>query len=116
MRFLREPTVLLQALSAVLALVVSFKVDFLTSEQSGLVIAFIAAVIGGINAALVRPLAPAAFTAVVTTLAALVTSYGLHLAPETVGAVQLVVVSVLALATRVQVTPKADPRPEDHTV
>jgi len=38
------------------------------------------------------------------------------LSQELVGAVQVVVVSVLALLVRPQVTPVVDPRPAEHSV
>jgi hypothetical protein len=68
-------------------------------------VAAISALIGVINAVLVRPITPAAFTAFVGALAALVSAYGLDLSQQLVGAVQVAVVTVLALMVRGQVSP-----------
>lgn len=102
-----EPTLVLQTISAALAFIVTFGLDFLTAEQAGAITAVIAAIIGVVNALKVRPVAPAAFQALVTTFAALVTTYGLHFSQEQIGTFQLLVVAVIALLTRTQVTPAA---------
>jgi hypothetical protein len=105
--FGREPAVVLQAISATLALAVTFGWSWLSTEQAGAIVALISAVFGVATALLVRPVAPAAFTAVVTAGAALLAAYGLELPAEQVGAVQALVTVLLALVTRVQVTPVA---------
>jgi hypothetical protein len=107
--FGREPTAVLQAVSALLAVLVTFGFDGLSAKQAALIVAVLAAGIGVVNAVLVRPVTPAAFTAFVAALAALLTGYGLELSQELVGAVQVAVVAVLALVVRNQVTPAADP-------
>lgn len=112
----REPTLLLQVAGAALALLVSFKFDQLSAEQAALIVAAISAVIGAFNAAVVRPIAPAAFTGLAGAAFALLAAYGFSVSQETVGAVQALVVTVLALVTRVQVTPRLDPRPADQVV
>jgi hypothetical protein len=114
--FGREPTLILQAASALLAVLVTFGFSGLSAEQAGLIVAAISAGIGVANAVLVRPITPAAFTAFVGALAALVTSYGLDLSQELVGTVQVAVVALLALVVRVQVSPVADPRPSSDVV
>jgi hypothetical protein len=112
----REPTLVLSVLSGVLAILVSFGFPGLSAEQAGLLIAVVSAVIGVINAVAVRPISPAAFTGLVAAAAALLTSYGLNFSQEQVGSVQVAVVAVLALITRVSVTPLADPRPSSDVV
>jgi hypothetical protein len=107
MRLKFEPTIVLQTLSAMLALVVTFGLPWLTAEQAGLIVAAVAAVIGVWNAVKVRPIAPAAFQAAVTAGAALLTTYGFHLTQERIGAVQVLIVALVALLTRVQVSPTA---------
>jgi hypothetical protein len=109
--FRREPTVYLQGLQVVLALLVSFKVLGLTEELSALVLAFAGAVLGAINALKVRPVAPAAFTALITTAAPLLAHFRLDLSTEQVGALQFAVLFTLALITRTQVSPVVDPAP-----
>jgi membrane associated rhomboid family serine protease len=107
---------LLQALSAGLALLVSFQFDQLSAEQAATIVAVLSAVIGVVNAIAVRPVAPAAFTGLAGAVFALLAAYGFNVGQETVGAVQAFVVTVLALVTRLQVTPVADPRPADQVV
>lgn len=109
--FGREPTLILQSISALLAVVVTFGLPGLSATQAALIVAALSAAVGVVNAVLVRPIAPAAFTGLVAALAALVAGYGLDVAQQTVGAVQVAVVAVLALITRNQVSPVADPQP-----
>lgn len=109
--FGREPTLLLQAISAILAFLVTFGWDNLSGEQAALIVAVISAVIGIINAVSVRPVAPALFDMFIKTAAALLAGYGLNLGQEFVGAFQLAVVAVMTFLLRPQVTPAADPAP-----
>lgn len=102
-----EPTLILQTVAALLGLLVTFNLNGLSAEQAGLIVAAISAVFGVINAAAVRPVAPAAFTALVGALADLVAAYGFNVSPETIGAVNATVLAVLALIFRQQVTPVA---------
>jgi len=103
--FGREPTLWLQAISAALAFFVTFGWSGLSATQAGATVAVLAAIIGVLNAWRVRPIAPAIFTTVVTTGAALLSTYGLDFPQERIGQFQLAVVAVMALLTRVQVTP-----------
>jgi hypothetical protein len=114
--FNRNPTVWLQSLAAVLAVLVSFKVEWLTAEQSAVVTAFAGALITAVNAALVRPIAPAAFVGLVGAGAALLAAYGLHFEQAQVGSIQALVVALLTLQTRQAVTPIRDPRPLEQVV
>jgi uncharacterized membrane protein YeiH len=107
--FGREPTLLLQGISAVLAFFVTFGWDKLTGEQAGLIVAVIAAVIGTINALMVRPVAPAVFDTAIKAGAALLAGYGLNLGQEHVGAFQLAVIAVVTWFLRDNVTPAASP-------
>lgn len=105
----REPTLYLQAIAAVLGLAMTFGWDKLTAEQAALWVAMLTAVVTAVNAALVRPVAPVAFTGLVAATASLVAAYGFDVTQEQVGGVQTVVIAVLALLTRVQVTPVPPP-------
>jgi len=102
--FDREPALIIAAISAGLSLVVTFNVG-LSSQQAGAIVAAVSALSAAATAAVTRPIAPAAFTGVVSAVAALLSAYGLHLAPETIGAANGLVLAVLALLTRGQVTP-----------
>lgn len=104
----REPTLILQLVSVILALVVTFGLTGLSAENAGAIVALGTALIGVVNAIAVRPMAPAAFTAVVATGATLLATYGLELSAERIGLVQTAVTIMLALITRASVTPVND--------
>jgi drug/metabolite transporter (DMT)-like permease len=114
--FVREPTTILAVVQAALALLVTFQFDQLTDTQAALITGLIAAVLAVANALAVRPVAPAAFVQLIGAAAALVAAYGFVVRPETVGAIQALIVTVVALQARGQVTPVADPRPVEHVV
>jgi hypothetical protein len=103
--FGREPALIVSTLSAVLSLIVTFNVG-MSGEQAGAIVAVTSAVFGAIAAALTRPIAPSAFTAVVGAGAALLAAYGLNVSAETVGTTNALVLAVLTLVTRGQVSPK----------
>lgn len=103
--FGREPVVVLNTLAAVLGLVVTLGITDLTAEQAGAIVGVATAVLGGIAAAMTRPVAPQAFTAIVGAGAVLVGTYGYEVSQETVGAINTVVLATLTLLTRVQVSP-----------
>jgi small basic protein len=111
----REPVVALNALSAVLGLVVSLGVTSLTAEQAGVIVACVSAILGAIAAAMTRPIAPQAFTALVAAGATAVAAFGYEVSQETVGAINTVVLAVLTLLTRVQVTPSSPSAPTRPT-
>lgn len=114
--FGREPTLFIQSISAILAVFVAVGIPGLSATQAALIVAVLTAALGVLNAVVVRPIAPAAFTGLVASLAALLAGYGLELSQELVGSVSAAVVVLLALLTRGQVTPVADPRPADQVV
>lgn len=113
--FGREPVVVLNVLSAVLGLIVSLSITSLTAEQAGTIVALTSAILGGIAAAMTRPVAPQAFTAVVAAGATAVAAFGYEVSQETVGAINTVVLAVLTLLTRVQVTPSHSAAPTGST-
>jgi hypothetical protein len=107
--FGREPTLIVSAVSALLGIGVAVGLPGLSAEQASLIIAAISAGLGVVNAVLVRPIAPPAFTGLVAAAAALLAGYGLDVSQATLGAVQGAVLAVLALLTRQQVTPAPSP-------
>lgn len=109
--FGREPVVVLNTLSAVLGLVVSLGVTSLSAETAGGIVAVVSAILGAIAAAMTRPIAPQAFTAVVAAGAVLVGTFGYNVDQATVGAINTVVLATLTLLTRVQVTPSKPDAP-----
>lgn len=109
--FGREPVVVLNTLSAILGLIVSLGVTSLTAEQAGATVAVVSAVLGGIAAAMTRPVAPQAFTAIVAAGATAVAAFGYEVSQESVGAINTLALAVLTLLTRVQVTPSKPDAP-----
>lgn len=114
--FGREPTLLLQALSGLLGVIVAIGDDGhpifgLNAMRAGLVVAAIAAILGAINAALVRPIAPAAFQLVLTTAFPLINAYGVHVSAALLASLQVALLAFIVLLTRGQVTPASDPAP-----
>lgn len=99
-----EPALILAVISAAVSLIVTFNVG-LTPEQGGLWVAVITAVFGLVAALLVRPVAPAAFTAVVTAVAALLMGYHFHVDPAVLAQINSLVLALLTLVSRHQVTP-----------
>ena len=116
----REPTLWIAVLNAAVILIGTFGLRFLTGEQATLIVVAINAVFAALNAAAVRPVSPVAFTYAVGALIAVAASYGLHLGPETVAALNASVIPLLALLARGQVSPvetsvtnkSLDPTPE----
>lgn len=109
--FDREPVVVLNTLSAMLGLIVTLGITSLTAEQAGAVVAAVSAILGGIAAAMTRPVAPQAFTAIVAAGATAVAAFGYEVSQESVGAINTLVLAVLTLLTRVQVTPSKPDAP-----
>jgi hypothetical protein len=107
MKFRFEPAILIQTISAGLALLVTFGIPGLSADQAALIVATVAAILGVVTALKVRPIAPAIFTTLITAGAALLTGYGLDLSQEMIGAVQVFVVAVMTMLTRGQVSPAA---------
>lgn len=103
--FGREPALWLNSLSGVLGLLVTFQIGGLTADEAGWIVASTSAVLGAIAAALTRPIAVQAFTALVATLASAVAAFGYEAAPTYVAGINAAVLSVLMFITRGQVTP-----------
>lgn len=103
--FGREPALWISVISAALSLIVSLSVG-LDAEQAALWVAVITAVFGVATAVLTRPIAPAAFTTLVTVTADLLAAYHFDVSAGTVAAVNGFVLATLTLLTRAQVSPK----------
>jgi len=108
--FGREPQLVINSISALLSLLVTFQFG-MTTAQAGAIVAVISGVFAAVAAAVTRPIAPGAFTGIVAASAALLAAYGLEVAPETVAAVNGLVLAALALLTRGQVTPSKPDAP-----
>ncbi|MFK8850517.1 hypothetical protein [Streptomyces sp. Ac-502] len=109
--FGREPVVILNTLSALLGLIVSLGITSLTAEQAGAIVGAVTAVLGAIAAALTRPIAPQAFTVAVAAGVTLVATFGYEVSQPTVGAINTLVLAVLTLLTRSQVSPASPSAP-----
>jgi hypothetical protein len=103
--FGREPTLVIQTISAGMAILVAFGMPGLSAGQAALIVAVLNGALGAANALMVRPLAPAAFTGLVAACAALLGAYGFGVPQEAVGAISAGVIAVLVLLTRGQVSP-----------
>lgn len=112
----REPTLVIQAISAALSVFVALGIPNLSAGQAAVIVAAITAGFGVINALLVRPLAPAAFVGFLGAAVALLGAYGFEVSQEVVGALGASVPVLLALFVRGQVTPNADPRSPETVV
>ena len=104
--FGREPTLWIAAINAIVIIVGTFGLGWISGDQAVLIVAAINALFGVVNASLVRPVAPAAFTYALAALFAVAASYGWHVPTETIAAINVAVVPVLALVFRGQVSPK----------
>jgi hypothetical protein len=102
----REPTLWIAVINSVIVVLGTFSFHWLTGQQAGLIVAAINAVSLAVNAYLVRPIQPAAFTYAIAALVAVVASYGINVSAETLAAINLAVVPILALLTRSQVSPQ----------
>lgn len=104
----REPTLWLALASAVLGLLVTFNFDWLTAQQSALIITAINAVMAVIAVWRTRPIAPQVWTYALTSLVAVLAAYGLNVSQEQVGQLNLIMLAILGLMTRQAVSPVED--------
>lgn len=110
--FGREPSLYIASIGTVLSLIAGFGLDWLTPEQAALVVVVLNAVLGVVNAVLVRPVAPAAFTYFIGAVATLIAAYGVEVSQSQVSLVNGAVLAVLALLLRGNVSPVEPTVPE----
>ncbi len=103
--FGREPAFYVGVIEAVIALLVTFKLDGLSQEQAGLWIAVAVAVGGAITAWATRDTALAALVAVVKASLVLAVAYGLHVSDEQIGLIAAAVTTIGAGWLRTQTSP-----------
>src|SRR6185312_12343563 len=99
------PTLWLAVIYAAITVIGTVGLAHLSGQQALLLNAAIAAVVGAINAYAVRPVSPVAFTYAIAAVVQLAAAYGLAIPEGTVTAINGLVVPILALLTRGQVTP-----------
>lgn len=104
--FQREPTLWLAVINAIVIIVGTFGLRFISGEQAALIVVVINAIFGVVNAFAVRPVSPVAFTYAIGSIVALGASYGLNVPTETLAAINAAVIPILALITRDQVAPQ----------
>jgi uncharacterized membrane protein YgaE (UPF0421/DUF939 family) len=104
--FQREPTLWIAVLNAVVILGGTFGLHLLSGQQASLIVVAINAVFLAINAWAVRPISPVAFTYALGAILAVVSAYGLNVSTETMAALNALVIPVLALLSRGQVSPQ----------
>lgn len=104
--FGREPALVVAVVSAALSLAVNLGTG-MTTDQAGAWTAVISGVFAVVAAVLTRPIAPSAFTGLVAVVAALLGAYHFHVSSGTIAAVNTMILAVLALLTRGQVSPAA---------
>lgn len=102
----REPTLWIAVINALVLGAATLGFRFLDNDQAGLIVAGINAVMGAINAYFVRPISPAAFTYAASAIAAVFMSYGLAITPEQLASFNAIMVMLLGLITRGQVSPQ----------
>jgi hypothetical protein len=101
-----EPALITGILNALLGLVVTLNVG-LTSQEAGTLTVLVTAGFTAVAAALTRPIAPTAFTGLVTAGADALAAFHFELSGATVGAVNALVISVLMFINRGHVSPKS---------
>lgn len=104
--FQREPTLWIAFASSVVVLLGTFGFRLLTPDNAAAVVVVINAIAAAINAYAVRPISPIAFTYAVASVVALAATYGFNVPPETIAAINALVVPALALLSRGQVSPE----------
>jgi hypothetical protein len=106
-----EPALLIGTLSAGLSLLTAFALPGFSAVQVAAIVAVFNAGLAVAVALRVRPVGPAVFTGAVAAVVALVAAYGYDVTPQVVGGLNALVVAVLSLLTRGQVTPVRDGAP-----
>lgn len=108
----REPAVVVGFCGAVLTALA----DHVPYLSTGAAAAIIALITASVMAYTTRPVTPALFVGVLTAAVALVAEYGVVVSDDVVSKLTAVLLAGLALVgVRPQVTPVADPRPDDVT-
>lgn len=105
----RNPTLWIAVISALIPLIGTFQLHWLSGQQAALLVVLVNAIAGAINAWTVRPISPVAFTYLIGSVVAVLGAYGLNLTMETVAAINAAVIPILALISRDQVSPVETP-------
>lgn len=106
--FGREPALWLAVIQAALGVLVGFQLDGLSAEQAAIWLSLTNALIAVVQALLTRPIAPTVFTNALAILATLGAAYGLDWGQELVASLNLLVVAVVTLIARGEISPAPD--------
>jgi hypothetical protein len=107
--FGREPALWIAAVQAVLMLLATLGIPGVDGGLAAAVALLLTAVCTAWMALAVRPVAPAVFVGVVTALVPLLARFGLDLSDVQVGTIGMVVIAVVTLLARGQVSPAVEP-------
>lgn len=110
--FGREPALWINVIAAVLSMLVTFQMSWLSDSQATLTVAALTAAAGLITAIKTRPWSVSLFTGFISSVAVLAAGYGLDFTQQQVGAVQLIAATILTLLARGQISPAPAPLPE----
>lgn len=106
----REPALWLAGIQAFIAFLVGFQFSWLSAGQAAVWMAVVNAIFGTITAIMTRPVAPTLFTHLLAVLATLLAAYGLHLSQELVAGLNGLIVAIVMLVVRGEISPA----PEAH--
>lgn len=104
--FGREPTLWIAVLNSIVMLIGTLGFGFLTGPQAVVIVVAINALFAAVNAYAVRPISPVAFTYAIGSIVSVLGAYNLNIPEATVGAINALVIPILALITRNQVSPQ----------
>ncbi len=107
--FGREPTLWIAVVTSTVSIIGTLGLHWISGPQAALAVVAINGVFGAINAYAVRPISPVAFTYAIGAIVALLAGYGLQVPDATVAAINALVIPLLALITRNQVSPQDTP-------
>lgn len=109
--FGREPALIIQAVGAVLTLLVAFQLPHLTVATAAYITAALTALASTITGLYVRPWQPSVFGGLIGATATLLAAFGWHFSQQQVGSFTVLVALLMALVTRAQQTPSDSPQP-----
>ena len=102
-----EPALVVGAIVAAISMAGTLGFSLLSPEQAGIWVLLVNAVAAAVMAWTTRPISPGVFTYLIGVIATLGAAYGFELASDQINGLNVLVISILTLITRGQVTPQA---------
>lgn len=102
-----EPALVVGAIVAGISMAGTLGFSLLSPEQAGIWVLLVNAVAAAVMAWTTRPISPGVFTYLIGVIATLGAAYGFELASDQINGLNVLVISILTLITRGQVTPQA---------